>query len=284
MKKLARGLETVTEVKWDYGIITWMIIVHVIAIVGGILTFSFGAFYTALILYFLTGCFGITFCFHRLLTHRSFKTYKWIERTAATFGVLALQGSPLEWVAHHRMHHARADTPGDPHSAARGFWHSHMGWLFKKVPEVDDAVYLRKFGRDILVDPYLRWISRPLVMVGLQVILGLSLIFLFGIGYGIWGIAVRLVAVYHVTWFVNSASHLWGYKNYSLPTLAFNNWWVGLLAYGEGWHNNHHAQPEGVHVSHRWWEFDLTWQIIKYMGFLGMAWDFKLPNVDHHRY
>lgn len=273
------NLEAVAQRKPDYFTFGWMIFIHLF-IFAGPATFSWGAFATFFVLYVVTGCLGITFGFHRLLTHRSMKAVPWFERFLATCGTLALQGSPMEWVAHHRMHHAGSDTDRDPHNARRGFWYSHVTWLFHKDPFFDDPKTLQKFARDIAADPYLMWLSKPSVMIGIQVALGLILLATGGIGYVVWGIFIRLAFVYHVTWFVNSASHLWGYRNYETTDLTRNCWWVGLIAFGEGWHNNHHAEQEAVHVTRRPWEFDFTWQLIKLSHAFGWVSDLKMPRKE----
>lgn len=265
--------------KTDWAILSWMVLVHAVAALAPFF-FSWGALITCVILYFVTGMFGITLGYHRLLTHRSFKTPKWVERFLATLGVLALQGSPREWVAHHRMHHAKTDTPDDPHDARSGFWHSHIGWLFKIVPKFDDKNLQRRFARDIVADPYLNWLSGWGPQIGLQVGLGLALLAFGGWSYVIWGIFLRLVIVYHVTWTVNSLTHMWGYRNYETNDLSRNNFLVGIWAFGEGWHNNHHAQQDVAPAGRRWWEFDLTWQVIKLMRFFGLAYDIKMPPVE----
>ena len=115
-------------------------------------------------------------------------------------------------------------------------------------------------------------------MTYLQVVLGLILYLLGGITFVVWGIFLRLVVIYHITWLVNSAAHIWGYQTYEIPGRATNNWVVGLLAFGEGWHNNHHVQPEAVHVQFRWWEFDLTWQTIKLFRIFGLISECKMPE------
>ena len=266
--------------KMDWGITIWFIVLHLIAIIGGFLFFSWGAALTALALYFLTGMIGITLGYHRLLTHRTFKTSKWMERVLATCGLLALQRSPLEWVGHHRMHHAFGDTDRDPHNARRGFWWSHIGWMCRVNPETSDLKQMRKFARDIAADPYMNALTNPWAQVGLQVAVGLALLIFGGVDYVIWGIFVRLVVVYHATWFVNSATHKWGYKNYESDDLASNCWWVGILAFGEGWHNNHHSHPDVAPAGHKPWEFDLTWCVIRVMRVFGLAWDIKLPPAQ----
>lgn len=271
--------EAVSHPKFDkdWFIIGWFVVVHAVALIGPWFATSPGAIVTAVVLYYVTGCLGITLGYHRLLAHRSFKAPVWVERVLATCGVLALQRSPLEWVGHHRMHHAYSDTPKDPHDATRGFWWSHIGWMCHDQPDITDHAKLRKFARDIVADPYLNWLSSHTVQVMMQVALGVALLVLGGWDYMIWGIWVRLVVVYHTTWFVNSATHQWGYKNYKCDDLSSNLWWVGLLAFGEGWHNNHHAQPDVAPAQRKWWEFDLTWQIIKGMRLLGLAHSIKMP-------
>lgn len=261
----------------DWFIITWFVFIHAVALIGPWFATSFGAIITAVVLYWVTGCLGITLGYHRLLSHRSFKVPTWLERILATCGVLALQRSPLEWVGHHRMHHAFSDTGKDPHDASRGFWWSHLGWMCHEQPEISDPVKLRRFARDIIADPYLNWLSSHFVQVMIQISLGVALLVFGGLDYLIWGLFVRLVVVYHTTWFVNSATHKWGYKNYKVDDLSSNVWWVGLLAFGEGWHNNHHAQPDVAPAQRYWWEFDLTWQIIKLLRVLGLATNIKLP-------
>ena len=271
---------TYTEVKPDWFIIPWFLVAHSVAFIGPFYYTSMGAIWTALGLYYFTGCLGITFGYHRLLTHRSFQVPKWLERFAATAGVLALQRSPVEWVGHHRMHHAFSDTNKDPHNARQGFWWSHLNWMTHLHPAVHDHKTLKRFARDIAADPYLNWLTNPVVQIGMQVALGLGLLFVGGIEYVVWGIFVRLVVLYHVTWLVNSATHKWGYRNYEVDDLSRNNWWVGLLAFGEGWHNNHHAHPSVAPAGHRWWEFDQTWLVIKGLKALGLATNIKMPPMS----
>jgi stearoyl-CoA desaturase (delta-9 desaturase) len=252
---------------------------HLIALLG-IFFVSWPAFYVFLALYFLTAS-GITLGFHRYFTHRSFKTYKWIEYVFAIMGTLALQGSIAMWVAHHRIHHAHSDTDGDPHDANRGFWYSHILWLFFYDAKFDDPKVIKAFSKDIHRDPFLALLCRPAVFIGMQVALGIVLWATLGFEVMIWGIFVRLVAVYHATWFVNSATHKWGYKNYQLDKdLATNVWWVGVLALGEGWHNNHHAHPKLAKHGHKWWEFDITYVSIWLLRKLGLAWDVQLPSRE----
>ena len=272
----AQSQVTPIHPKVNWGVTGWFIVLHLIALIGPFFFFSWGAVLTAVILYYVTGMFGITLGYHRLLTHRSFKAPRWVERVLATCGVLALQRSPLEWVADHRMHHAFEDTDKDPHNARRGFWWSHIGWMCFH----DDRDYAkqRKFARDIAADPYLNWLTGEWPQVLIQIALGLVLLAIGGWSYVIWGIFVRACVVYHVTWFVNSATHKWGYRRYKeKDELSTNNWWVGILAFGEGWHNNHHAHPDCAPAGHAWYEIDLTMYVIRTMKVFGLAYDVKMP-------
>ncbi len=265
----------------DWPIIGWFAGLHALAIFGPIFVgVSTTAIVVTVILYFVTGMLGITLGYHRLLTHRTFKAPRWVERTLATFGVLALQRGPFDWVGHHRMHHSFTDTGKDPHDSNEGFWWSHIGWMCRKNPEITDHAKLKRFARDIAQDPYLMALSGVWPQVGLQVALGLLLWAVFDLQTMIWGVFVRAAVVYHVTWFVNSATHKWGYRNYETKDSSSNNWWVGLLAFGEGWHNNHHTHPDIAPAGHKWWEFDLTWQVIKLMRLVGLAYDVKVLPAE----
>jgi len=261
-------------VKPDVTVIIWMALVHILAFVG-LWYFTWENFFLMVFCNFLTGCLGITLCFHRLLTHRSYQVPKWLERVLATFGTLALQGSPVEWISHHRMHHSGSDTPKDPHDATRGFYYSHWGWLFNYDEQFDDPTVMKRFARDINADPYYRFLEATWIQAALQVAFGLVLLAIGGIGWVLWGVFVRLVVTYHSTWLVNSASHMWGYKNYDVGDDARNNWWVAILTWGEGWHNNHHAHADIDPAGHRWWEVDITFMIIRLLAALGLAKNVK---------
>ena len=273
------GREVLTR-PLDWPIISWFTALHAIALIGPFFATSTGAVVTAVILYYATGMLGITLGYHRLLSHRSFKTPRWVERVLATIGSLALQRGPVDWIAHHRMHHAFTDRPGDPHNARLGFWWSHLGWMCRIHPELRDVARARRFARDITADPYMVWLNHDWVHMGLQVALGVLLLVFGGIDYVIWGIFVRTAVVYHATWFVNSATHKYGYQTYDNGDLSRNCWWVGILAFGEGWHNNHHAFPDVAPAGHRKREVDLTWYVIKGMRALGLARDIKMPDSN----
>lgn len=270
------------EEKWQAGlawpIVIWMAVLHVGAVIA-IPFFSWEALVVSLFLHWVSGSVGVCLGFHRLLTHGGFKTYNWVKAVLAFAGQTAGEGSADMWVATHRKHHALSDKPGDPHSPHEGSWWSHMLWIypFKSVEERQDL--LTHWAPDMAKDPVVSWVSKHFLLT--HFVVGFALLGL-GYAYGgwnmamsfmMWGVFVRTVAVLHVTWFVNSASHMSGYRNYETTDDSRNNWWVAIVAYGEGWHNNHHAYPRMAVHGHKWWEFDATWQLLRAMKFCGLAWD-----------
>lgn len=275
MNAINNSLEKTQQTKLDVPIITWMLIVHLLAI-AALFYFSWSGFFIFLILNFMTGCLGITFCYHRLISHRSFKANKFVEGFTALCGTLALQGTIQEWVAHHRVHHRLSDKDGDPHNASKGFWYSHMAWMLIEQPELKNKESINKLTKDIANNSWLMFLSRPLVMVGAQIALGLILLAIGGLSWVLWGIFFRLAFSYHVTWFVNSATHKWGYRTFHSNDLSRNNWWVGILAWGEGWHNNHHRYGNVCPAGFRWWEIDVTYMIIKMLSWMNLTYDIRM--------
>jgi fatty-acid desaturase len=228
-----------------------------------------------LILYFVTGCLGITMTYHRLLAHRTFVVPKWLERILVTCGALAMEGGPVKWSGHHRMHHAHPDTDQDPHNSRRGFLFCHLSWIFRYRPTFDDRGKLRRFARDIHNDAYYRWLETSMGQFLPQFALATLLFAIGGVGMVLWGCCFRMVWVYHVTWCVNSATHFFGYRNYNIDDMSRNTWWVALLAFGEGWHNNHHAHQHVAEAGHKWWEFDMTMIVIRTLKSLGLVTKLK---------
>ncbi len=228
-------------------------------------TFSWAAVGVAVGLHWLTAAVGITLGYHRLITHRSFKAPKWLEYFFLFCGTLACQ-SPIEWVAKHRMHHQFSDTSDDPHDINKGFWWTHVGWILHILP--CDAT-MGDYVKDLTRDPVYGFFDRTMMLW--QVLLAIGLFLIGGWPFLVWGIFVRLVAVYHTTWFVNSATHRFGYRSYDAGDKSTNCWWVALIAYGEGWHNNHHAFPRSARHGLRWWEVDVTWWMINVLRAFGLA-------------
>lgn len=232
--------------------------------------FSWSALGVAIFFYWLCGSIGICLAYHRILTHRSLQVPKWLEYILVTIGALALQGGPIFWVAGHRLHHAHTeDNEKDPYSAKKGFWWSHMLWLIYNNEQFFNYDNYRKSAPAVDRDAYYRWLNKNFILV--QVALGLGLLALGGWSFVIYGIFVRSVVLWHCTWCVNSATHFWGYKNFECEDGSLNCWWVGIIAFGEGWHNNHHARPRIAKAGYRWWEIDVTWWAIQVLRALGLA-------------
>jgi len=238
--------------------------------------FSWSALGVAIFLHWLFGSIGICLGYHRLLTHRSLHVPKRLEYAIALIGSLALQGGPIFWVAGHRRHHTYTeDIDKDPYSAKRGFWWSHMGWLFYKRPEFFEYESNRKFAPDLAKDAFYRWLDRYYLL--LQIPLGVGLYLLGGWSFVIYGVFLRAVLLWHSTWLINSASHITGYRSHESDDNSRNLWWAAILTYGEGWHNNHHAYPNVAKAGWKWWEIDMTWWVIVSLRQLGLARRIVLP-------
>ena len=247
---------------------------------------------------YVFGILGINIGFHRLLTHRSFTCPLWLERTFAILGTCGLQFAPPYWVAVHRRHHHYTDEERDPHSPLRSFFWSHFGWLLVVRPhDMKPAVMTDRYARDILRDPLYAMLERRNNWIWLTLLSWAAFFaagFLaaalsgnsaadaaqFGASLLVWGGALRTAVVWHTTWCVNSVTHIWGYRNYETPDDSRNNPIIGLIAGGEGWHNNHHADPASARHGHTWWEFDLSWLTIRALMMLGLATNVTLPSSD----
>lgn len=234
---------------------------------------TWGAVGVALVLHWITGCLGITLGWHRLIAHRSFQVPKWLEYFFVLCGSLACQHGPIEWIGLHRHHHRFSDKSNDHHDSGKGFWWSHMGWLLRNVPAEEE---IPRFTRDINNDPVYLFCEK--YFLAMQFGLAGLLFLLGGWPFVIWGVFVRLVVVYHCTWLVNSATHKFGYRNYQTDDASTNCWWVAVVTYGEGWHNNHHAFQHSARHGLKWWEFDLTWMHIRLLQALGLATKVKLTE------
>lgn len=278
----------------DWPVVFWIGIVHVIAAFAFLpMFFSWQALITCGLLIILTGSFGVCMGYHRLLTHGSFKTYRPVRWLLAFLGGLSGEGSALTWVANHRKHHAFSDHEGDPHSPRDGKWWSHMLWFMPNFGQRWHRELIEKYAPDMHKDKVIRALHYLFLPSHIALGAALFAVGYFGTGIGmggwraglsmvVWGLGVRMVYVLHVTWFVNSATHLWGYRNYETSDDSRNNWWVGLLAFGEGWHNNHHAYQRVASQGHRWWEIDVTYWCILLMEKVGLAWD-VIRLKDMHR-
>ena len=257
-------------VKWPT--IIFMIVIHILAGVALLPQFwSWGAVATLLILYWVTACLGVTLGYHRLLSHRSFKVPQWLARFFATCGALSAEYGPITWSGIHRQHHKYSDTNEDPDDMIKGFWWSHIGWMFVDVPAEKEAY---RYTADLRKDPYFRWLDKYFLL--LQIPLGFFLFSLGGWSYVLWGIFLRLAVVYHVTWLVNSATHTWGERPYDTEDSSRNNKSVAVLTFGEGWHNNHHAYPSSAKQGLQRGQIDLTWYHIVVLKKLGLATNVRI--------
>ncbi|KAM0034867.1 putative fatty acid desaturase domain, acyl-CoA desaturase [Helianthus debilis subsp. tardiflorus] len=261
----------------DVKMFLWMIFIHVLALFAPF-TFTWGAFCAGFTTYVLCGVFGITMSYHRNLAHRSFRLPKWLEYTFVYFGVLYFQRDPIYWVSMHRYHHQYVDSEKDPHSPTFGFWFSHMGWLF-------DSGYIlekyqeRKNVEDLKSQVFYRFIQRSYV---LHLFVYVTLVYAFGgFTYLVWVVGVATTWGYHATFFVNSACHIWGNQSWNTGDLSKNNWWVALITFGEGWHNNHHAFEYSARHGLEWWQIDICWYMIRFLEAIGLATNVKLPTEDH---
>lgn len=264
-----------TNLRYHWGNIIGIGLIHVLAL-AAIPFFTWNAFLVCVILFFVISPIGVTLTYHRLLSHRAFKVPQWFEYVLATFGALSGQGPVLLWVAEHRLHHRYSDSAKDPHSARHGgFWWSHMTHLFYHKEFEDDAKLWGRYIPDMLGHKYYHFLSKYNFLIALSLCVPLYL--LGGLPFVMWGVFMRIALMLHVTWFVNSATHRWGYRNFETRDDSRNIWWVAILAAGEGWHNNHHAQSNCAAHGRMWWEFDLTWQLIKGLEFVGLATDVKHP-------
>lgn len=251
--------------------------VHLLALLG-LFIFSWPALGVTLLLHWLLGSIGICLGYHRLLSHRSFQIPKALEYTIAVLGALALQGGPIFWVAGHRLHHAfTEDEIKDPYSARRGFWWSHMLWMLYPQPEFFEYDCYQRYAPDLARDPVYRWLNRYFLV--LQLPLAALLYVLGGWPMVIWGIFVRAVLLRHSTWFINSVTHMWGYRTFNTQDNSRNLWWAAILTYGEGWHNNHHAYPNVARAGWRWWEYDPTWWAIWLLRQVGLARKVVMPSA-----
>jgi len=282
------------QIMWDYAIS--FVVFHAVAVLAFFpYFFSWTGVALAVAGMYVFGTLGINLCFHRLLTHQGLIVPKWLERTLAVLGVLCVQDTPAKWVAIHRLHHQYSDEQPDPHSPLVNFFWGHMGWLLVDNVQINNLNHYEKYARDVLRDPFYFALERKLMWVWVNIA---SWFVFFGAGYLIeyaitgsssaavrfgwsvliWGVFVRTVLVWHVTWSVNSLAHVWGYRNYETDENSRNNWFVGLVSNGEGWHNNHHADQRSAKHGHKWWELDVTWLTIKFLSAVGLAKSVVMPS------
>lgn len=294
--------ETVRKIKQDLrmgrehqeGRINWitaiaMAIFHVLAI-AALFFFSWTNVIAAVVMYIFAINVGIGMSYHRLLTHRGYKTPKWVEYFITACGCLALEGGPIFWVATHRVHHQNSDQEGDPHTPHDGSWWAHAGWIISGRALHSETALLGRYAPDLTRDRVHVWLSKyhylPLIVTGLmQIALGAALAgpghrIVGGLGMVLWATFLRVVIGLHATWLVNSATHMWGSRRFETKDDSRNSWWVAILTGGEGWHNNHHAHPVSARHGLAWYEFDPNYYGIWLLSKIGLAEKVQVAKFD----
>jgi fatty-acid desaturase len=237
--------------------------------VAALFFFTWSGLFTAIFLHWVMGGFGLGVCYHRLLTHRSYTTPKWFEYFLTICGVTAMEGGPLIWVATHRKHHQFADKDGDPHSPRDGRWWSYAGWILMGNAYRKDVAALKRYVPDLAEDKFHVWLTKWHLTP--TIILGVVLFAIGGFRLMLWGTFLRTVVGLHSSWIVNMCAHIWGSRRFETRDASTNNWWVAMLSFGDGWHNNHHAYPVSARHGFKWYEIDLNWYTICTFERLGLA-------------
>jgi fatty-acid desaturase len=260
-------------------ITTTVVVLFHIGAVAALFNFSWPRFWAAVFLYWIATGLGISMGYHRLHTHRGYKCPRWLDYFFALCGTLSLEGGPIFWVAAHRLHHQNSDQPGDPHSPRDGgFYWAHMGWLIVGASNHNNTRLMSKYAPDLAKHRFYsvlntwHWVPQLLLAGILFAIGGWPLV--------LWGIFLRVTFGLHATWLVNSATHMWGRRRFAIRDDSRNNWWVALITFGEGWHNNHHAHPTSIRHGLAWYEIDHSWILVNILKRLGLAWDLKVAKLE----
>ena len=266
------------QINW---ITSFFMVAFHIGAVAALFMFSWKALALAAFLWWVSGSLGIGMAYHRLLTHRGFKTPKWVEYFLTVCATLALEGGPIFWVATHRIHHQHSDKPGDPHSPRDGTFWAHMGWILTGAAMHHDTTTLARYVPDLAKDKFHVWITKyhwvPLTT------LGIALLVIGGWPFVMWGIFLRTTVGLHCTWLVNSATHMFGSRRFETRDDSRNSFWVAILTFGEGWHNNHHAHPTSARHGLKWWEVDMNWYGIQLLRLVGLAKQIKVVDLSKLR-
>jgi stearoyl-CoA desaturase (delta-9 desaturase) len=270
--------DRVGHINWDTAV--FMALFHLGAI-AALFMWNWKALVVTILLWWISASFGVGMGFHRLLTHRAYKVPKLLEYFITLCATLALESGAINWVVTHRIHHAHTDAPGDPHTPRDGGWWAHMGWILRGTAQRYEPEVLARYAPDLVKDRFHVWLNKwywlPLV------VLGAALLAFGGWAYLMWAVFFRVTFNLHATWLVNSATHMWGSRRFATRDDSKNNWWVALLTFGEGWHNNHHAHPTAARHGLAWYEIDLNWWGIRTLQFLGLAKAIKLVSLSNLR-
>jgi fatty-acid desaturase len=254
-----------------------LVLLHIGA-VAALFMFSWRALAVTIFLYWMTIGLGISMGYHRLHTHRSYQVPRFLEYFFALCGSMTLEGGPIFWVATHRIHHQKSDQPGDPHSPRDGAWWSHVGWILFGETNHNNTRMMSKYAPDLAKHRFYVWLNNyhwvPVTIASI-----LTLVFA-GWQMLLWTCFFRIVFGLHATWLVNSATHMWGARRFATRDDSRNNWWVALITFGEGWHNNHHAHPTSARHGLAWYEFDPSWLLIKMLRAFGLAKAIQIASVN----
>lgn len=256
------------KIQWNT--IIAVTIFHVMA-VWALFTFSWQNLAAAAVLWWAAGSAGIGLGYHRLLTHRGFKTPKWLEYVLTVMGTLALQSGAISWVTTHRLHHAFTETDKDPHSPLKGLYWAHIGWIFQGTAQLQSKATMQRYSPDLTKDKFHVLLNKYYWLTSVAV--GGILFAIGGWSMVLWGIFLRTVIGWHSTWLVNSATHSWGTRRFETRDDSTNNALVAALTFGEGWHNNHHTYPRSAKHGLTWKEIDVNWMQIWFLEKLGLAKD-----------
>ena len=278
MESNNKGVTPITKARQ----LNWITIIFLAVFHAGALAapffFEWKSLAVMVLLYWITIGWGIGMGYHRLHTHRSYVVPKWIEYLFALCGTMTLEGGPIFWVATHRIHHQKSDQDGDPHTPRDGKWWSHIGWIIFGESKHNKTDELARYTPDLAKDPFYRWLNtwHFLPVAVSSILIGL----LGGWSMFLWAVCMRIVLGLHSTWLVNSATHLWGPRRFDIRDDSRNSWWVAILTFGEGWHNNHHAHPNSARHGLAWYEMDMTWMQIRFLQLIGVASKVKVATVD----
>jgi len=267
--------ETKQPLNWPTTLV--LVVLHVGAIAALFMFSWINLAVTLFLLWFATGL-GISMGYHRLHTHRSYQVPLALEYLFAVCGAMTFEGGPIFWVATHRIHHQKSDMPGDPHSPRDGGWWAHVGWILLGEAKHNNTKLMAKYAPDLAKHRFYIWLNNYHWVP--NVVLGAILFAIGGLPMFLWGVCLRTVIGLHATWLVNSATHMWGSRRFETRDDSRNSWWVALITFGEGWHNNHHAHPTSARHGLAWYEFDMSWIQIVVLRFLGIAKGVKVAKVQ----
>jgi len=275
VSKHAIPLPNGNKINWPTSVI--LVFLHIGA-VAALFMFSWKAFLVAVALHWMAVGWGISLGYHRLHTHQSYQCPLWLQYFFAVCGTLTLEGGPMFWVGTHRVHHAKSDQPGDPHSPREGAFWSHMGWIIFGETNHNDSKFMAKYAPDLAKHKFYWWLNTyhwvPVTLTGV------ALYALGGMPMFLWGFCFRIVYGLHVTWLINSATHIFGKRRFETTDDSRNSFILAVLTFGEGWHNNHHAHQTSARHGLAWHELDISWLTLKLMRAVGLAWGIRVAKLD----